>query len=113
MDFNGKKRNWLNSYQKNALSQKDKSKYNTIVWVANTSALIASAVVVYIVKKQGGSFWKQIGFGLGTAAAGYGIGYLATKSYSDKLGTSTGISSDSMVAMNEANRAELERLAAS
>jgi hypothetical protein len=104
------KKNFLNSYQKNALSPKDKTKYETIVAATELGAILAGMAVVYFIKKKGGSLSKQIGFGLGTTALGFGIAYLATKSYSDKLASKTGISSDSEIAMNQESKAELARL---
>ena len=102
VDFNGNnKKEWLNSIQKESLSASDRDKYNTIVWVSNTSALLAGGLVGYYVRKKTDSFWKAFGVGLATTLVGYGIGYLATKSYSDKLGAKTGISSDSSVATQQ------------
>jgi hypothetical protein len=104
------KKNFLNSYQKKALSAKDKAKYETIVAGSQLAAILAGMAVVYLIKKQGGSTAKQIGFGLGATALGFGIVYLATKPYSNKLASKTGISSDSSIAMNQESQAELARL---
>ena len=113
VDFNGgTKKEWLNSYQEDALSAKDKKKYETIKDASSLGALLLGVGVAYIVKKQGGSKGKQLGFGLATVALGYGIAYLATKSYSDKLGASTGVSSDANTAMNAQMRADMAKLKA-
>ena len=113
VDFNGgTKKEWLNSYQVDALSAKDKKKYEFIKDASSLGALLLGVGVAYIVKKQGGSKGKQLGFGLGALALGYGIAYLSTKSYSDKLGASTGVSSDANIAMNTQIRADMARLKA-
>lgn len=103
-------KNFLNSYQKNALSPKDKTKYETIVAATGLGAILTGMAVVYFVKKQGGSTSKQIGFGLGATALAYGIAYLATIPYSNKLATKTGVSSNSTTAMEQESKAELQRL---
>ena len=111
VDFSGgTKKEWLNSYQVDALSTTDKKKYETIKSLSEVAALSAGAIVAYIVKKQGGSNWKQFGFGLATAAVGYGIAYVATRSYSNTLAVKTGISSDANIAMNAQMRADMEKL---
>jgi hypothetical protein len=108
VDFSGgTKKNWLNSYQEDALSSKDKQKYDFIKSGSQAAAWLLGLGVSYIVKKQGGSKGKQLGFGLATVAVGYGIAYLATKSYSDKLGASTGVSSNAMEAMDAKMKSEM------
>jgi hypothetical protein len=106
------KKNWLNSYQVDALSAKDKQKYETVKYGSQLVAVILGIVVSKIVKKEGGSIGKQIGFGLGTVAVGYGIAYVATRRYSNDLGIKTGISSDANTAMNTQMRADVEKLKA-
>lgn len=87
-------------------------KYETIKSLSEVAALSAGAIVAHIVKKQGGNNWKQFGFGLAAAAVGYGIAYVATRSYSNTLAIKTGISSDANIAMNTQMRADVEKLKA-
>lgn len=110
VDFSGNKRNWLNTYQKDALSPSDKRKYENIAWASDLGVAFAAGIVGYVVRKKGGSNLKTIGFTLGTFLAGYGIAYLATKSYSDKLATKTGVSSNSLEAMKQDSSKTLEKL---
>jgi hypothetical protein len=67
----------------------DKKKYKKLKLISEIGALSSGAIVAYIVRKQGGSNLKQLGFGLTAAVGVFGLGYFILKPQYDKLGKSS------------------------